>query len=290
MRAVGGVPHAAAHEERVQQLELELEIDLVFGHEGDGSFDEIHDRLNVSTQPRAPRCRRQTPASLFLQNCVLSRAELATVPAGLLEVVAEDFVQLDQLATVLLEPVRELLVQIGPGRFGKRVVRRVADEEMAEAEGVVPRDLRAIRADERLADERGEARRHLSISGERLDGAAVEDLPFDRASLQDRALGRLQLVEARGEQGPEVGRNRDVAFRLARHRNHLLHEQRVSACCALDPFAQLVFDRVGNERVDVLSWKRLETHGDSLPTPAGARSIRAGPCRRAEDALLPRRA
>ena len=49
LRPVGGVPHAAAHEERVQQLELELEIDLVFGHEGDGSFDEIHDRLNVST-------------------------------------------------------------------------------------------------------------------------------------------------------------------------------------------------------------------------------------------------
>ena len=60
--------------------------------------------------------------------------ELGAVAAGLLEVVAEDLVQLDQLGAVLLQPGCEALVEVGAGRFRQRVVGGVADQQVAEAE------------------------------------------------------------------------------------------------------------------------------------------------------------
>ena len=61
-------------------------------------------------------------------------AELAPVAGGLLEVVAEDLVQLDEIGAALLEPVGEALVQLGAGRLRQRVVGGVADQEVPEAE------------------------------------------------------------------------------------------------------------------------------------------------------------
>ena len=67
---------------------------------------------------------------------------------------------------------------------------------------------------------------HVRLVGrERLDGAAVEDLAFDRASLEHAPLGRLELVEACCEQRLQGGRNDHLAVRLAGHRHHLLRRR-----------------------------------------------------------------
>ena len=63
--------------------------------------------------------------------------EFGAVAAPPVEVVAEDLVQFDQTDAVLLEPGGEALVERRSGRLRKRVVGGVANEEVAEAEGVV---------------------------------------------------------------------------------------------------------------------------------------------------------
>ena len=45
---------------------------------------------------------------------------------------------------MLLEPAREPLVQVGSGRLGKRVVRRIADQEMPEAICIISLEHRPI--------------------------------------------------------------------------------------------------------------------------------------------------
>ena len=57
----------------------------------------------------------------------------------------------------------------------------------------------------------------------------MEDLAFDRATLEDVALCRLELVEAGREQRLQRGRHDHVALRLSSHRDHLRDEQRVAA-------------------------------------------------------------
>ena len=80
------------------------------------------------------------------QLAVVGQPELGAVAAGLLEVVAEDLVQLDELGAVLLEPGGEALVQLGADRLRQRVVGGVADQQVAEAEAVLARELRPCRA------------------------------------------------------------------------------------------------------------------------------------------------
>ena len=50
-----------------------------------------------------------------------------------------------------------------------------------------PGSCGAVGADQLMADERGEPRQDVGLVGrQRLDGAAMEDLAFDRAALDDR--------------------------------------------------------------------------------------------------------
>ena len=82
---------------------------------------------------------------------------------------------------MLLQPRREALVELGARRLRQRVVGGVADQQMAEAEAVLARELRPVRSDQLLADERRQAGASpASPPGERLDGAPVEDLALDR--------------------------------------------------------------------------------------------------------------
>ena len=113
---------------------------------------------------------------------------------------------------MLLEPGREALVQIGAHALRQRVVGGVADQQVAEAEGVLARELGAVGADELLAHERDQPLAPLRLAvAERLDGAAVEDLALDGAALEHRALRRVELVEPRREQRLDRRRHRDVA-------------------------------------------------------------------------------
>src|SRR4051812_11911871 len=59
-------------------------------------------------------------------------AELALVERRLLEVIAEDLVQLDERGAVPREPPGVALVQLRSHRLRQTVVRRVADEQVAE--------------------------------------------------------------------------------------------------------------------------------------------------------------
>ena len=154
-------------------------------------------------------------------------------------------------------------------------------QEVAEAERVLAGEQRPVGPDQLLADERGQARRHLGLLGcERLHGAAVEDLALDRAPLEHAPLGRLELIQARREQRLQRGRDDHVAVRLAGHRQHLLDEERVAAGGARDLVAQLAGDLLRDQLVDV----RVAAAARAEASPArwgGARRAPAAPCRAA---------
>ena len=106
----------------------------------------IHRADARQRRERRPRAR-PSPASA---GSPVSSSD--SVPVRLLEVVADDLVALDEV--VLREPVGEALVQLGARRLRQRLVGRVADEQMAEAEALVVGERRRRRADELLAHER----------------------------------------------------------------------------------------------------------------------------------------
>ena len=220
---------------------FEGEVDLGRGDERGGALEQAHGGAVVLAELRPVAAGGQAAPRRRGQHVVVGQPELGAVAAGLLEVVAEDLVQLDELGPVLLQPGGEALVEVGAGRLGQRLVGGVADQQVAEAEAVLARELRPVRPDQLLADERGQARGDLGLLGrECLHGAAVEDLALDRAALEHAPLARLELVEPGREQRLQRRRDDDLALRLSGHRDHLLDEERVAARGASDPRAQVV--------------------------------------------------
>ena len=118
------------------------------------------------------------------------RVELPAVAVRLLEVVAEDLVALDELLAVEASPRTARAVR--SRRLRQRLVRRIADQQMAEAEALVHRKRRWCRADQLLAHERGEMRFHAAPNRgrQRRDRAAMEHLALDRPSLHDECERR----------------------------------------------------------------------------------------------------
>ena len=208
------------------------QLERPFEQPGGGPF--------VAAPERTAAGGREPLASAFRESRV-GLSELLLVAGGLLEVVAEDLVQLGQLVSALCQPAGEALVQLRPRRLGESVVGGIADQEVAEAEAVLTRELRGVGADQLAAHERGQPRRHLRLlRAERLDGAAVEDLALDRAALEHPPLAGVELVEAGGEQRLQGRRHLDLVARLTRHRQHLADEQRVAAGRSGDLRAQLL--------------------------------------------------
>src|SRR5262249_41156369 len=80
-------------------------------------------------------------------------AELALQPERLLEVVADHLVELDEPRRVLLEPVGEPLVEGCAHALGKRRVRSLPDQRVAETERLVVRQERLLGPQELFADE-----------------------------------------------------------------------------------------------------------------------------------------
>ena len=82
-------------------------------------------------------------------------AQLGEEAARLLEVVAHDLLELVHARRGgVLEPVREALVQLRARLLRQRPVGGVADQDVAEAEGVVVAEGRAVGADQVAPDER----------------------------------------------------------------------------------------------------------------------------------------
>ena len=115
---------------------------------------------------------------------VVGPAQLGLVAGGLLEVVADELVQLDE-GPLVLEPVGEAAVQVCANGLRESVVGGVADEQVAEAEAVLAGKLGTFGADQLVPDECREPWQHLRlVRRERLHGAAVEDLALDGAALE----------------------------------------------------------------------------------------------------------
>ena len=65
---------------------------------------------------------------------LVQQSELDAIAMSLLEVIAADLVELDEIGRAIVEPSGEPLVQLGARCLRQRVVRSVADQQMAEAE------------------------------------------------------------------------------------------------------------------------------------------------------------
>ena len=169
----------------------------------------------------------------------VGRVELSEVASGLLEVVADDLVQLQQLA-VCGEPIGEALVQLGANGLGQRLVGGIPDQQMPETVGVVPGDLGAIGPHELLAHEREQAARHVlaeRLGREGRDRAAMEHLALHGSTLDHAPLALVERVEARLQHRLDRRRQVDAAPGLARQRCKLLEEERVALCRAEDAVA-----------------------------------------------------
>ncbi len=98
------------------------------------------------------------------------------------------------------------------------------------------------------------------------DGTAMEELALDRAVLEHYALGRVELVESRGQQRLDRRRNRDVAVGgVTDELDHLLDEERVAARRPPDPRLQLLvriraLDQARDQFVGLGLGERLQEH------------------------------
>ena len=219
----------------------------------------------VVARERTPAAVRESRARPRCEHgCALGiGAQLFQVAARLLEVMPDDLVELDQTLPVLLEPGGEPLVEIRARRLRQRVVRRVADEDVPEAERVVVRERRALGPYELLSHEPEQPRRNLRILGrERLHGRAVEHLPFDGAALERRTLRPRQLVEPRRQQCVDARRDGHLGIgRRLEHRHHLLDEERIAVGRREDALAKVRLDvprELGEEQVARLVTERLQ--------------------------------
>ena len=86
---------------------------------------------------------------------VVGVPELAMVERRLLEVIAEDLVELDEAASPL-EPAGKACVQLSACLLRERVVGRVADQEVAEPVRLVIGEILSFGPDQLLAYEADE--------------------------------------------------------------------------------------------------------------------------------------
>ena len=137
--------------------------------------------MYVAAAEGPPPCTQQPigrPAGELVL-LLAARAELDPEAVRLLEVMADDLVELGALARMVLGPAREALVQLCPQPLRHRVVGGVADQDVAEAEAVLTRERARIRLDQPLADERLETAGDLADLVRRRQvrhGAPPEDL------------------------------------------------------------------------------------------------------------------
>ena len=127
--------------------------------------------------------------------------------------VAEDLLVANlPAARLLLQPVRVLLVQLAARSLRQAAVGGVTDEDVAEPVGRLVHERRSPRPHELATDEVFEQRRGAvgGLGGKCEDGTDVEELPLDRAVLEQRSLARLQPVESLGEQRVDGRRDREV--------------------------------------------------------------------------------
>ena len=96
------VAASARPEQGVHELYLQGDVELGRGYEHGGPLEQADGGPLVTSEPRPPPGRGQATPRCRSQFVVGVQAELIAVAPGLLEVVAEKLVQLDQSGAVLL--------------------------------------------------------------------------------------------------------------------------------------------------------------------------------------------
>ena len=270
---VGDIDGFSVQLESLGEVEFERDIQPQRPRQVERSVEQPGGGTVVAPPERAPAGGGKSLARA-LRLRVIGLTELCLVADGLLEVVAENLIQLDQASAVRLQPAGESVVQLGPGRFRQRVVGSIPNQDVPEAKGVLSRKSRLLWANQLLADERREARSHLGLAREGLHRSAVEDLALDRSTFEYRSLRELQLVEASGEQGLQGRWHDHVAACLAGHRHHLGDEEGIAARGVDDVLAQVRRDHLRDQLVYMLLGERLEAKRDrpfrAAPDEVGA--------------------
>ena len=189
------------------------------------------------------------------------------------------------------------------------MVGGIPHEEVLEAEGGLAGEARLGGADEVLAGEGLEARLHRPARGglrELDDGAPVEDLALDRATLERGAGLGLEPVEARAEervQARREGERVEVALEGAdallqeqralvhEHRDELLDEERIATRSSREPRAHgglRAAEQALEQRVDLVLAERLEA-GRDLPVGTVLGELRPGEAEHHDGCIRDRR-
>ncbi len=189
-------------------------------------------------------------------------------------------------ARAALGPGCKALVQLGPVSLCHRVVCRIPDQDVAEAEGVLPGERARVRLDQPLPDERLQTAGHLAhLVRRRQVGhrSPPEHLPDHRRALEHRTLVLVEPVEAgredrldrlRHTQRVDRGERLEPAVALDEHAvldehpQHLLEEERIASRGTPDRVGRLGIKRAGEvlqQRAGVLARKRREL--DRRPRP-----------------------
>ena len=185
-----------------------------------------------------------------------TRAQLELQPMRLLEVVSRDLGVLAR-AVHSLEPIGELLMQGRPQRLRDGSVGRLLDQDVAEAQRVLPVDHRPRRAQHLLADE------GLEVAGGERTGALGKQgrhrarpqlLADHRRPLDRRPLSRTEPIEPGREDGLDRRRNRDLPCRgplLGEQGEDLREEERVPLRDVLNAYPRRRVE-LGCEPIDQL--------------------------------------
>ena len=179
----------------------------------------------------------------------------------LLEVVPENLLVLDRaLAVHVVGPFHEALVERRARSLEDPLVRRVANQDVVEAERLFLGRSRPVRVDELLVGQRMElgADRGLhALRGQVLDGVPDEDVADHGGGLDDRPLLGLEVVEPRRKQCLDRGRHRHAVDRadgtpaavleandalVDEHGQELLDEERIPLRGLDDPGTHLVLE------------------------------------------------
>ena len=244
---VSGADRLSGFEQRVGQRQPQLVAARVtLRQDGKGTLKKVARGRHVDARhrPLAGAAEELSRAATELPGSRVVAAELRPVAPCLLDVIAEDLLVRPSVVThLVLQPVGETLVQVGPHLFGNATVGRVSDQVMAEPERIVTRKLGPVRPDELLAHQRQQMLADLGADLSRqqiADRATVEQLALERGAFYDGALVRLEAVDARGEQRLDRRRNANLPeVVLGAHRQHLLDEQRVAFGCLEEALAQV---------------------------------------------------
>ena len=182
-------------------------------------------------------------------------------PVRLLEVVADELVELGEIGRRCIEAVGVPLVQLGPQSLRRGAIDGLLHEHVPEAEQALPARPHEAAIGERPRCVSAVGAASGSIRATTSSGREL--LPDDRASLEHRALAWAEAVETRGEQRLDGLRQRaldEAAFQ--REREELLEEERVALGGLGDAGALVRLERRSTEaleqRVGLLRRERVE--------------------------------